>query len=89
MITLKVGKDQLEILVREELKKKLIELEHRQTFWDTKDLKRQTCMSWNTILDNFFHDPAFPKAKIGGKWYYPAKETEEFLIGWLEARKTH
>lgn len=41
-------------------------------------------MSWNTIQENFFYDPRFPKHKIGSKWYYPAKEAEEFLLVWFE-----
>lgn len=52
-------------------------------FWDSKELKRQTCLSWNTIQDKFFFDPAFPKRKVGGKWLYPAKETAAFLEKWL------
>jgi len=48
---------------------------------------RRTNLSWNTIQDNFFHDKGFPKMKIGGKWLYPAKEAEEFLLVWLENKK--
>lgn len=52
-------------------------------FWDTAELKRRTCLSWNTIQDHFFFDPRFPKRKIGTKWMYPARETREFLVLWL------
>ncbi|QDH23500.1 group-specific protein [Saccharibacillus brassicae] len=52
-------------------------------FWDSKELMKRTCMSWNTIQDMFFHDPRFIKRKVGQKWYFPAKETREFLRQWL------
>lgn len=52
-------------------------------FWDTKELKKRTCMSWNAILDTFFYDPRFIKRKIGRKWYFPARETRAFLEQWL------
>ncbi|WP_397386181.1 group-specific protein [Paenibacillus sp. VCA1] len=52
-------------------------------FWDTKELKRRTCMCWNTIQETFFYDPEFPKRKIGGKWYYPAREARQYLELWL------
>lgn len=55
-------------------------------YWDTNQLKRRTCMCWNTIQENFFYDENFPKAKVGGKWYYPAKETELFLQKWLSEK---
>lgn len=83
MISVEFNQDQLDEVVREEIKKKVSELDYCQTFWDTKELKRRTCMSWNTLQENFFHDKDFPKVKVGGKWYFPAKATNEFLIGWL------
>ena len=66
--------------------KKIEEFDASLVFWDSNELKRRTCMSWNTIQENFFHDKEFPKAKVGGKWYYPAKETELFLRNWLLER---
>lgn len=87
MITVNVDEQLLQSLVQDELKKRLDELEQQQTFWDSEDLKKHARMSWNTIQDTFFHEEGFPKAKIGGKWLYPAKETEAFLLKWLEARR--
>lgn len=66
--------------------KKLEEFDASFVFWDSNELKRRTCMSWSSIQDNFFHDKDFPKAKIGGKWYYPAKEVEVFLRNWILER---
>lgn len=83
MISVEFNQNQLDEVVREEIKKKMSEIDYCHTFWDTKELKRRTCMSWGTIQDTFFHDEDFPKMKIGGKWYFLAKETENFLISWL------
>lgn len=83
MISVNVDEAQLNTIIKSEMQKKMAELEHAYTFWDTKELRRRTCMSWGTIQDTFFHDKDFPKAKVGGKWYFPAKATNEFLIGWL------
>ena len=66
--------------------KKLEELDASLVFWDSNELKRRTCMSWNTIQEHFFHDPRFPKVKLGGKWFYPAKEAEKFLCQWLQEK---
>ncbi|GIO08034.1 hypothetical protein J31TS6_40620 [Brevibacillus reuszeri] len=55
------------------------ESEAEYVFWDTTELKKRTCMSWNTIQDTFFHDPRFVKRKVGSKWYFPARETRAFL----------
>lgn len=87
MISVNVDSEKLIQIFQSELRNKLTEIEHSLTFWDTKELKRRTCMSWNTIQDNFFHDKDFPKAKVGGKWYYPARETDEYLVKWFWRRE--
>lgn len=46
-------------------------------------------MSWNAILDAFFHDPRLIKRKMGGKWYFPVRETRVFLKIWLLEQYTH
>ncbi|MBM7631133.1 group-specific protein [Geomicrobium sediminis] len=75
MIEIKIDRDEIKSLIEQEMKKALEETDNELLFWDSKELKRRTCMGWNTILDQFFHDPDFPKYKKGGKWYYPAEET--------------
>lgn len=76
-----------EAAVREEVRKRVEELvreaDAELVFWDAKELMRRTCMSWNFIQQQFFFDPRFPKRKVGNKWYFPAKETREFLLQWL------
>lgn len=56
-------------------------------FWDAKELRRQTCMSWTFILDTFFHDPRFPKFKVRTKWLFPAAEARQFLTMWLKEQE--
>lgn len=84
MIQIKFDEDELRQIYLDEVRKRIKELELETTFWDTKELKRQTKMSWNTIQDKFFHDPNFPKFNTGGKWYFPAKECREFLEQWAK-----
>lgn len=86
MITFEIDKVTLEKTFREEFKKRLDQIEHRSTLWDMKELCRQTNMSENNIKDKFFWDTEFPKYKVGSKWYFPAKECEEFLIKWIASQ---
>jgi len=81
----KVAIDESEIkrLCRDRITELVKEVDAELVFWDSSELKKRTCMSWNTIQDLFFFDPRFPKRKIGGKWYFPARETREFLETWL------
>ncbi|MEV2909245.1 group-specific protein [Paenibacillus larvae] len=83
MIQVQVDEKEIKKLCVEAISSYLDKLNKELVFWDSSELKRRTCMSWNTILYNFFHRPDFPKVKVGGKWYFPAKETEEFLLAWL------
>lgn len=89
MLTFNIDEHQIEQRFLEELRKRLDKIQHRHTFWDMKELCRQTCMSENNIKEKFFYDKRFPKYKIGGKWYFPAKETEEFLLMWLKEQPTN
>lgn len=83
LVNLQIDEQEVEKIFIQELKKRLDELQHRQTFWDLKELVRQTNMSDTFIKEKFFYDPRFPKYKVGNKWYFPAKEAEEFLLVWL------
>lgn len=87
MIQVQVDEELIMQMYQEAVATKVDELDSAVVFWDSKELRRRTNLSWNTIQDTFFHDKDFPKAKIGGKWLFPAKETEEFLLDWLENRK--
>ncbi|ARJ23001.1 hypothetical protein JFU03_10285 [Bacillus sp. TH44] len=62
---------------------KFKEVDAEFVFWDTSELKKRTCMSWTTIQKEFFFDQRFQKFKVGGKWYFPAKEKKAFLLNWL------
>ena len=83
MLTVQIDESAVQEEVRRQVAEKLREADTDLVFWDAKELMRRTCMCWNTIQKQFFYDPRFPKAKIGTKWYFPARETREFLEQWL------
>lgn len=89
VLTVQLDQQQIESLFLEELKKRLNHIENRYTFWDLKELMRQTNMSENSIKEKFFFDSRFPKHKIGGKWYFPAAECEKFLLMWIKEQPTN
>lgn len=88
MLTVKIDENEVRELYLEKLEEKIREVDAEMVFWDTNELKRRTCLSWNTIQDKFFYDPRFPKYKVGGKWLFPAKETKEFLLTWISEQPT-
>jgi phage pi2 protein 07 len=83
MLTVKIDETQVQQLCRERIAELVKEVDAEYVFWDTSELKKRTCMSWNFIQENFFFDPRFPKHKIGSKWYFPVRETRKFLEQWL------
>ena len=89
MINVKVDENYVEKLFLQELEKRLNELEAKSTLWDMKKLMKQTNMSENSIKEKFFYDPRFPKYKVGGKWYFPTRETEQFILTWIKEQPTN
>lgn len=87
MLTVQIDEQEVQRLIREKLEEKLKEMDNEKVFWDSKELMRRTCMSWNFIQQQFFFDPRFPKFKVGNKWYFPAREAREFLETWLREQK--
>ncbi|WP_434169123.1 group-specific protein [Peribacillus frigoritolerans] len=87
MFSIQIDENKIENCLREEMIKRLNNLEHSLTFWDMKELCRQTKMSENFIKEQFFYDNRFPKVRVGRKWVMPAKATEEFLLLWLSEQK--
>ena len=88
MLNIQVDENEARQLYLERLEEKLKEIDSELVFWDSKELMRRTCMSWNTIQDKFFFDPRFPKFKVGQKWMFPAEETKRFLLQWLREQPT-
>ncbi len=82
---MKVEVDSVEVkrICRERVEELVKEVDAEYIFWDSKELMKRTCMSWNFIQDQFFFDPRFIKRKVGTKWFFPVKETREFLREWL------
>lgn len=86
MLNVQINEQQVRELYIQKLEEKMKEVETELVFWDSSELKRRTCLSWNTIQDQFFFHPDFPKYKVGGKWMYPAEETKRFLLRWIRER---
>lgn len=87
MIQIQVDQEEVRRLYVESIEEHLKKIDEERVFWNSNDLKRQTNLSWNTIQDEFFHHPDFPKTKVGNKWLYPSKETKEFLNKWFKTRR--
>lgn len=83
MLNIEIDENEVRELYLKRLEEKIKEIDNELVFWDTNELKRRTCLSWNTIQDKFFYDPRFPKFKVGQKWLFPAEETKKFLLQWL------
>ena len=83
MLNIQIDENEVRNLYLEMLEEKIREVDAEMVFWDANELKRRTCLSWNTIQDKFFYDPRFPKFKVGQKWLFPAEETKKFLLQWL------
>lgn len=84
MINVQVDEKEVQRILQKEVKEKVNASDFELVFWDSNELLRRTCLSWNTIQERFFHDPRFPKHKVGGKWLFPAEKTKAFLLEWLE-----
>lgn len=89
MLQIQIDESAVQEQIRQRVKELVQEVDAELVFWDAKELMRRTCMSWNFIQQHFFFDPRFPKHKVGTKWYFPARETREFLVAWLREQKTN
>ncbi len=89
MLNVQIDPTFAETILREEIQKSIEEISVKTLFWDMKELCRQVQMSETFVKEQFFYDEAFPKFKIGKKWYMPAKQTEEFLLTWLAKQPRH
>ncbi|WP_409276401.1 group-specific protein (plasmid) [Neobacillus sp. SCS-31] len=87
MINIEIDQQEARELYLKKIEEAIQRLDLEKVFWDSKELQRRTCLSWSTIQTTFFYDPRFPKYKVGGKWMYPARETQEFLLTWLKEHK--
>ena len=87
MIQVQVDEEAIKKLYKEAIDEKLKDFNKDLIYWDTKELKRRTTLSWSTIQATFFFDENFPKVKLGSKWLFPAKEAQEFLEKWLNKQR--
>lgn len=84
MIEVKLDESEVRKIYLKKLEEYIEKLDKEYLFWDSKDLVQQTRLCWDTIQKEFFYDPRFPKRKVGRKWIFPAKQTKEFLLTWLD-----
>ncbi|GED72866.1 hypothetical protein BRE01_65680 [Brevibacillus reuszeri] len=54
------------------------EVDTEFVFWDAKELRRRTYVSWNFIQEQFFFDKRFPKHKVGISGTSPPERREHF-----------
>lgn len=87
IVQVQVDESVVQEQIRQQIADLVKEVDAEMVFWDAKELMRRTCMSWNFIQQQFFFDPRFPKFKVGNKWYFPARETREFLVKWLHEQR--
>ena len=87
MLQVQIDESVVQEQIRQRIADLVKEVDAEMVFWDAKELMRRTCMSWNFIQQQFFFDPRFPKFKVGNKWYFPARETREFLVKWLHEQR--
>lgn len=87
MLSVQINEQEVKELLKEKLAEAVKKADSELVFWDTKELLKRTCMSWNTVQDLFFFDKRFKKYKIGGKWYFPSRDTREFLENWIVEQK--
>lgn len=76
LVGISIDQDLVKEILLEEVKKKIEAFDADLIFMNTKELKRRTSMSWNTIQKTFFFDSRFPKYKIGGRWMFPAQKKQ-------------
>lgn len=88
MLAVQINDSEIEQFCLQKIEQMIGEMDLDMVYWDSKELKKRTSMSWNSIQHHFFFDPEFPKFKIGHKWYFPARETREFLEDWIRKQES-
>ncbi|WP_025726797.1 hypothetical protein [Heyndrickxia ginsengihumi] len=87
-VNVEINQEEIKKMYLDQLEEHIKKFDAELLFWDTKDLIKQTRLSWSTIQKEFFYDPRFPKYKLGRKWLFPAKETKEFLLEWIMEKQS-
>jgi len=88
LVSVEVDSSEIRTMMLDKISDAIKEADVDLVFWDSKELMRRTCMSWNFIQEHFFFDPHFPKHKVGTKWLIPAKEARQFLERWIREQPT-
>ncbi|MGG4397211.1 group-specific protein [Paenibacillus thiaminolyticus] len=88
LVSVDLNQTEIRAMLQQKIESLLKEVDTDYVYWDSAELQRRTCMSWNFIQDTFFFDPRFPKRKVRTKWLFPVKETRRFLEQWLMEQPT-
>lgn len=85
VLKLEIDKQKLEENILKEIKSKIKEYQLTKVFYSLEDLSYITSFSIGHIRNTFFKDKRFKKIrrKVGRKWVFPVKETNEFLKIWI------
>ena len=59
LISIQINEDEIRKYARERISELVKEVDTEFVFWDAKELRRRTCMSWNFIQEQFFLINAF------------------------------
>ncbi|SEB16009.1 hypothetical protein SAMN05421743_12176 [Thalassobacillus cyri] len=87
MLQVQINEHAAKEMIQQQVEELVKKFDADLVYWDTAELKKRTCMSWNTIKEHFFYDERCPKVKLGGKYYFPAEKMKQFLLTWLEEQK--
>lgn len=82
-IKIEVDQEVIKKLAIQEVREAVNQIEHDLLWWDVHELCRRTSMSMSHLQRYVLHLPDLPRYRIGKKWFFPAKETEAFLLDWL------
>ncbi|RIJ63125.1 helix-turn-helix domain-containing protein [Rummeliibacillus sp. POC4] len=89
MFQVQIDEQHVDEVLRNEIQKRLNEVQVKYTYWDMKDLCEQVKLCETTIKETFFYDKRFPKFKVGRKWLFPAEEAKQFLLQWAKEQPSH
>lgn len=66
MLNILIDQQEVKQLYLQKLEERIKEVDTEMVFWDANELKRRTCMSWNTIQEKFFLTKGLPSTKLEG-----------------------
>jgi len=85
VIEININEKALENEIIKQINNKIEEFDKNKLFYSLDDLVRITTFSKGHIMNTFFNDYRFKKIRkrVGRKWVFPLKETNDFLKIWI------